>query len=72
MSDAPADHPERLRRLRHDLNTPLTTIRGQIDLLLLQEKQLSPGARKRIDKMLICCDEIGRLLNDTNNHGQEA
>jgi hypothetical protein len=38
--------------------------------LLLQEKQLSPGARRRIDKILICCEEIGRLLND-NCHEPE-
>ncbi|HOT01758.1 MAG TPA: histidine kinase dimerization/phospho-acceptor domain-containing protein [Acidobacteriota bacterium] len=70
MSGAPPDYPERLRRLRHDLNTPLTTIRGQIDLLLLQEKQLSPGARRRIERILISCEEIVRLLND-NCHEPE-
>ncbi|MBN2430431.1 MAG: hypothetical protein JXQ27_03105 [Acidobacteria bacterium] len=52
----------RLLKLKHDLVSPLTTIHGQLDLLLFKEKQLSPESGERIRKAIRSCDQIIDLL----------
>jgi len=53
----------RLRQLKHDLVSPLTTIRGQLDLLLLKEKQLSAEGGERVRKAILSCQQIAGLLD---------
>jgi K+-sensing histidine kinase KdpD len=54
----------RLRQLKHDLVSPLTTIHGQLDLLIFKEKHLSPEGRERVRKAVHSCDQILRLLEN--------
>lgn len=59
-----------IQQLKHDIISPLTTIRGQLDLILLKEKGLTDSGYERIRKVIVSCDQITALLDSIESKGE--
>jgi two-component system OmpR family sensor kinase len=56
---------ELVANVSHDLRTPLATLRGYIETLILKDKSLSPEERQEYLKIAINhCERLGKLIAD--------
>lgn len=61
------EHPDQLRKLRHDLSNPLSAILAETQILLLNEDQLNEETRSGLKQIEALARRMRQILQDLDS-----